>query len=85
MLQADIRYELVCRKRYSTEDCSKLFSVFTGKQDVLAICPTPCATIITRALYLFASQASSTTRDSTFEKLCNPLDLKTSQTPSSVA
>src|SRR5260370_10751541 len=63
ILQADIRYELVCRKRYSTEDCSKLFSVFTRKQDVLAICPTPCATIITRPLYLFASQASSTTRD----------------------
>src|SRR5713226_8923728 len=80
ILQADRRYELVCRKRYSTEDCSKLFSVFTGKQDVLAICPTPGATIITKAVYLFASQATSKNRESTFEKLCNPIDLKTSKT-----
>ena len=42
MLLADIRYELACRKRNSTEDCSALFSVFTGEQDMRAVCSMPC-------------------------------------------
>ena len=30
MLQADRRYELYAGRDYSIEDCSELFSVFTG-------------------------------------------------------
>jgi hypothetical protein len=42
MLQADRRYKLVCRKRLIYRGLLRLFSVFTGDQDMLTACSMPC-------------------------------------------
>jgi hypothetical protein len=59
MLQTDRRYELVCRKRLLYRGLLRLFSVFTGEQDM----PVPAMqTIMTAALYVIEGNSSSMTQ-----------------------